>query len=49
MISSIVKRVKAHNDYKRLYNQLSSLTNRELDDIGLRRSDIERVARGIAA
>lgn len=32
-------------EYKRTYEQLSRLTNRELADIGLRRCDIADIAR----
>ena len=32
--------------YRRTVNELSSLSRRELDDLGISRSDIEFVARG---
>lgn len=33
------------SDYRRTYRELSRLTNRELADIGVRRCDIEDIAR----
>ncbi len=48
MISLIAQRVKAYRNYRSVVGQLSRMTSHELDDIGLTRADIERVARGAA-
>ncbi len=37
--------VQDWNDSRRTFNALSSLTERELSDIGLSRGDIDRVSR----
>ncbi len=39
-------RLTAYMSYRRTYNALAAMTDRELDDIGIGRSDIEAVARG---
>lgn len=39
-------KLAAHLQYRRTINALSAMTDRELDDIGIGRSDIEAVARG---
>ena len=48
-IASFVERVKENRaraaQYSRTYRELQSLTNRELDDIGVRRCDIADIAR----
>ncbi|ACI93362.1 conserved domain protein [Afipia carboxidovorans OM5] len=46
MILSLVRIIKAFRDYNRAYRELSSLSERELADIGIDRSEIERVAAG---
>ena len=33
-------------NYRRTVNELSALTGRELNDLGIARGDIERIARG---
>jgi len=38
--------IRSLRDYHRNLNELSQLTDRELADIGLERSDIPRVAAG---
>ncbi len=43
--SSIVSAVAAWNDARVTRNALSRLTDRELDDIGLCRGDIDAIAR----
>ncbi|MEO1110204.1 MAG: DUF1127 domain-containing protein [Pseudomonadota bacterium] len=47
--ANLVERVKAARaraaEYQRTYTELQRLTNRELDDIGVRRCDIADIAR----
>ncbi|WP_253282581.1 DUF1127 domain-containing protein [Ruegeria atlantica] len=44
MIERIKTARKRAADYQRTYRELQSLTNRELDDIGIRRCDIADIA-----
>lgn len=48
-IANLFERVKEARakavEYNRTYNELQRLTNRELDDIGVRRCDIADIAR----
>ena len=44
-IYRIVERVDAYRRYHRTRSQLEALSDHELSDIGLERSDIERIAR----
>ena len=46
MLLSLIRMIKAFRDYQRNVNELSQLSDRELADIGLDRSDIPRVAAG---
>src|SRR3954452_24310032 len=46
MLLSLIRMVKAFRDYQRNVSELSQLSDRELSDIGLDRSDIPRVAAG---
>ncbi len=46
MLLSIIRAIRAYRDYQRNLNELSQLTDRELADIGIERSDIPRVASG---
>lgn len=46
MLMSLIRMIQAFRDYQRNLNELSRLTDRELADIGLDRSDIPRVASG---
>lgn len=46
MFRYLSKRVKAYRDYRTVLGQLSQMSVQELDDIGITRADIERVARG---
>lgn len=39
-------KLEAHLEYRRTYETLSAMTDRELDDIGIGRGDIAAVARG---
>lgn len=43
--SKLVATISAWNDARQTRNALNRLTDRELDDIGLCRGDIQRVAR----
>lgn len=45
LFGRLVDLVREHRRYRRTLNELAGLSSRELDDIGLRRSDIEDVAR----
>ncbi|MEX0308570.1 MAG: DUF1127 domain-containing protein [Ruegeria sp.] len=48
-IANLMERVKENraraSEYNRTYTELQRLTNRELDDIGVRRCDIADIAR----
>jgi uncharacterized protein YjiS (DUF1127 family) len=46
MLLSLIRMIQAFRDYQRNVSELSQLTDRELADIGLDRSDIPRVAAG---
>jgi len=46
MFASIVRRYRAWRRYETVLRELSQLTNRELADIGIVRSEIERIASG---
>jgi uncharacterized protein YjiS (DUF1127 family) len=46
MLISIIRMMRAFRDYQRNVAELSQLSDRELADIGLDRSDIQRVAAG---
>ena len=46
MLLSLIRMIRAFRDYQRNVAELSQLTDRELADIGLDRSDIPRVAAG---
>ena len=43
-LSRFLSFTEKRSKYKKTYNELSSLTDRELNDIGIRRSDIRSVA-----
>lgn len=45
LIRRLGARLEEHARYRRTRDELSALSDRELDDIGLARGDIERVAR----
>jgi uncharacterized protein YjiS (DUF1127 family) len=47
MLLSLIRMIQALRDYQRNVSELSQLSDRELSDIGLDRSDIHRVAAGI--
>jgi uncharacterized protein YjiS (DUF1127 family) len=46
MLLSFFRMIQAFRDYRRNVSELSQLSDRELADIGLDRSDIPRVAAG---
>jgi uncharacterized protein YjiS (DUF1127 family) len=46
MLLSLIRMFQAFRDYQRNMSELSQLSDRELADIGLDRSDIPRVAAG---
>jgi uncharacterized protein YjiS (DUF1127 family) len=46
MLLSIIRAIQSFRDYHRNLLELSQLSDRELADIGLDRSDIPRVAEG---
>jgi uncharacterized protein YjiS (DUF1127 family) len=46
MLISFIRMIQAFRDYQRNYSELAQLSDRELADIGLDRSDIPRVAAG---
>jgi uncharacterized protein YjiS (DUF1127 family) len=48
MFTSIGRRYQAWRRYEAVRRELSHLTDRELADIGITRSDIERIASGEA-
>ena len=48
MFTSIVRRYQAWRRYETVRRELSHLTDRKLADIGISRSDIERIASGEA-
>lgn len=46
MLLSLIHLIQSFRDYRRNLDELSQLSDRELADIGLDRSDIPRVAAG---
>ena len=46
MLLSFIRMIQAFRDYQRNVNELSQLSDRELADIGLDRSDMQGVAAG---
>jgi uncharacterized protein YjiS (DUF1127 family) len=46
MLLSFIRMIQTYRDYQRNITELSRLSDRELADIGLDRSDIHRVAAG---
>jgi uncharacterized protein YjiS (DUF1127 family) len=46
LFKSASAKLAAYLEYRRTYDVLSGMTDRELDDIGIGRSDIAAVARG---
>jgi uncharacterized protein YjiS (DUF1127 family) len=48
-LKTISEKLNAWRRYREAVRELSQLTDRELDDIGIRRGDIESIARGSVA
>lgn len=48
LIAALRRQLAVHRVYRRTYDELMTLTDRELDDIGVARCDIQRVARDTA-
>ena len=46
MLLSLIRMIRQFRDYQRNLSELSQVSDRELADIGLDRSDIPRVAAG---
>ena len=46
-LGALIATLKTWNDERITRRDLSALSDRELADVGLRRDDIERVARGL--
>ena len=45
MIDTVVHKFNNWKRFRQTYDELSNLSNRELDDLGIARSDIARYAR----
>ncbi|MHC5653803.1 DUF1127 domain-containing protein [Stappia sp.] len=45
MINNIVRKYQSWQKYRRTYDELSRLSNRELADLGIGRGDIQFIAR----
>ncbi|WP_299470542.1 DUF1127 domain-containing protein [uncultured Roseibium sp.] len=45
MIDTVVKKFNTWKRFRQTYDELSNLSNRELDDLGISRADISRYAR----
>jgi uncharacterized protein YjiS (DUF1127 family) len=48
MFDTVVKRLQSYRKYQETYRELSRLSPRELDDLGIARTDIPAVARQAA-
>ena len=46
LVKSVSAKLSAYLQYRRNYNVLMAMTDRELDDIGISRGDVPAVARG---
>jgi uncharacterized protein YjiS (DUF1127 family) len=46
LVGSAAAKLAAYLNYRRTYDALSAMTDRELDDIGIKREEILAVARG---
>lgn len=45
MLDTVIRKYNNWKRYRSTYEELSSLSNRELNDLGIARSDIDRYAR----
>ena len=45
MLDSLVRRYHSWQKYRQTYDELSRLSNRELNDLGIGRGDIDYIAR----
>jgi uncharacterized protein YjiS (DUF1127 family) len=48
-VTYILSQIRAYMRYRKTANELSHLSNRELDDLGIVRNDIDYIARNSAA
>ena len=48
MFDTVVKRLQSYRKYQETYRELSRLSPRELDDLGINRADITAIARRTA-
>lgn len=48
MFDNVVTKLRSYRKYQETYRELSRLTSRELDDLGISRSDIPSIARKAA-
>ncbi len=46
LVNNFLQKLRNYGQYRRSLNELSKLTDRELNDIGIGRGDIYRVAKG---
>jgi uncharacterized protein YjiS (DUF1127 family) len=46
-VKALAAKVSAYLEYRRTFDVLTGMTDRELDDIGISRGDIPAVARGV--
>ncbi|MCF3973776.1 DUF1127 domain-containing protein [Paracoccus salsus] len=47
VVASLASRISSWQDSRKTRRELGALSDRELDDIGLCRGDIERIARSV--
>lgn len=45
MINTLIRKYNSWQQYRRTYDELSRLSNRELSDLGIGRGDIDFIAR----
>jgi uncharacterized protein YjiS (DUF1127 family) len=48
MFDTVVTKLRSYRKYQETYRELSRLSSRELDDLGITRSDIPTIARKAA-
>jgi len=46
LVKNFLQKLRSRQSYRNTYNELARLTDRELNDIGIGRGDIKRVAMG---